>query len=112
MPKTVAVCVDKLKTLFDKECKKSHHEGKCDIDASEIEKVVAKSAPLKRGALNPDAKKKKRPLSGYMKFAAKQRPAIVKKNPKYSVVDVMKEIGKQWGKLSDAEKEKWNKSKK
>jgi len=111
MPKTIKICVDKLKNLFEKECKRVQKDEKYNIDEDQIEKVVLNSAPLKRGSKNPNAKKKKRPLSGYMKFAIKNRPQIVKDNPKFAVTDVMKEIGKQWNKLNDEEKEKWNKLK-
>jgi len=109
MPKTVKACVEKMFNLFEKECKKMKKDDKHKLDSAAIEKIIVKTAPLKRGAINPDAKKKKRPLSGYMKFAQSIRPKIVAENPNFAVTDVMKKIGKEWGKLTDTEKEKWNK---
>ena len=110
MPKTLKGCVEKVMLLIEKESKKLCKDEKYKVDKAIVEKAIISSAPLKRGSVNPGAPKKKRPLSGYMKYAKKTRPQIVKDNPKFAVTDVMKAIGKSWNLLSDAEKEKWNKS--
>jgi len=52
------------------------------------------------------ADKPKRPLSGYMRFAAQERPKL-KAAGITAVGETGKEIGKRWMKLSDAEKDKW-----
>jgi high mobility group protein B1 len=46
----------------------------------------------------------KRKLSGYMKFANKMRPQLMKENPGMKVPQMGKKLGEMWGKLSDAEK--------
>jgi len=46
----------------------------------------------------------KRKLSGYMKFANKVRPDLMKENPGMKIPELGKKIGKMWGELSDAEK--------
>lgn len=52
------------------------------------------------------ADKPKRPLSGYMRFAEKERPKV-KAAGMTGVAESGKEIGKRWMKLSDSEKDKW-----
>jgi hypothetical protein len=42
-----------------------------------------------------------------MNFAKATRPGIVKANPTMAFGEVGKELGKAWGKLSDAQKEKF-----
>jgi len=42
-----------------------------------------------------------------MNFAKQTRPAIVKANPGMAFGEVGKELGKQWGKLTEAQKEKF-----
>ena len=46
----------------------------------------------------------KRNLTGYMKYANKVRPQIMKENPGMKIPELGKKIGKMWGELSDAEK--------
>jgi len=46
----------------------------------------------------------KRKLSGYMKFANKVRPQLMKENPGMKIPELGKKIGKMWGELTDAEK--------
>jgi len=46
----------------------------------------------------------KRKLSGYMKFANKMRPQLMKDNPGMKVPQMGKKLGEMWGKLSDSEK--------
>ena len=54
---------------------------------------------------DPNAPKK--PLSAYMNFAKQTRPKIVKENPAFTFGEVGKELGAQWGKLSQAQKDKF-----
>ncbi len=62
----------------------------------------------KRKGANKTRKNKqeggKRKLSGYMKFANKVRPQLMKENPGMKIPELGKKIGKMWGELSDAEK--------
>jgi hypothetical protein len=53
--------------------------------------------------------KKKRSPNGYMKFAAKMRPEILKENPdmRSNVVAVARKIGEAWRKLPEAERKKY-----
>ena len=46
----------------------------------------------------------KRKLSGYMKFANKVRPDLMKENPGMKIPELGKKIGKMWGELSETEK--------
>eukprot|EP00434_Breviolum_minutum_P021145 symbB.v1.2.018657.t1/scaffold1498.1/size115254/3 len=65
---------------------------------------VAKKAPR-------DPNKPKRPLSSYMLWLNENRPSIVKKLPAgHKATEVMKEAGKQWGKLTAAKKKKYEKA--
>lgn len=52
---------------------------------------------------------KKRGPNGYMKFANKIRPQILKEHPelKSDVVGVARKIGAKWRSMSDAEKAKY-----
>lgn len=51
----------------------------------------------------------KRGPNGYMKFANKVRPQVLKEHPelKSDVVGVARKIGEKWRSLSDAEKKKY-----
>lgn len=49
----------------------------------------------------------KRKLSGYMKFANKMRPQLMKDNPGMKVPQMGKKLGEMWGKLSDSEKKSY-----
>lgn len=51
----------------------------------------------------------KRGPNGYMKFASKVRPQILKEHPelKSDVVAVARKIGAKWRAMSDAEKAKY-----
>jgi len=109
MPKSVKLCVEKLKTFIEKECKKISKDEPHSIDEAAIEKIVINSAPLKRGSKNPDAPKTKRPLSGYMLFGQEVRPKIKAEHPNFAVTEVMQEVGKRWKQLSDDEKAKYSK---
>lgn len=51
----------------------------------------------------------KRALSGYFTFVGKVRAGMVKKFPDIRQAEVMKKIGSEWNKLSEAEKGKYNK---
>lgn len=110
MPKTVKTCVEKMVALFEKECKKAKKDENYKLDEGAIEKVILSTAPLKRGAKPDDGKPKvKRPPSAYMNFANANREKVKKDHPKFSVTEIMKEIGARWQKLSDTEKESYKK---
>lgn len=51
----------------------------------------------------------KRGPNGYMKFANKVRPQVLKEHPelKSDVVGVARKIGEKWRAMSDAEKKKY-----
>ncbi len=51
-----------------------------------------------------EAKKEKRPLNGYMKFAQQKRATVAAQNPGLKVTEVSKKLGAIWHSLSDSEK--------
>lgn len=50
----------------------------------------------------------KRKLSGYMKFANKHRPEIMRSKPGATVPDIGRALGKKWRGLSEAEKKSYS----
>jgi hypothetical protein len=56
----------------------------------------------KKAAVKED--KPKRKLNSYMKFAMKTRESVKKQMPNASVVEIAKELGKRWGKMTPEEK--------
>jgi hypothetical protein len=44
-----------------------------------------------------------------MFFCKDKRPDVVKAHPDWKMGEIAKELGAQWGKLSDKDKEKYNK---
>ena len=64
------------------------------------------SAGKKKDAKDDDAPKK--PLSGYMLFGKDYREKLAKSGKDVKAKDIMKNIGSEWNKLSDKEKDKWN----
>ena len=58
---------------------------------------------------NANKNKKTRKLNGYMKFAQKTRPEILRANPslRSDVVSVARKIGEKWRALSPAEKARY-----
>ena len=67
------------------------------------------SATRKASASRKNQAGGKRGPNGYMKFASKMRPQILKEHPelKSDVVAVARKIGEKWRALSDAEKKKF-----
>jgi len=67
------------------------------------------SATRKASASRKNQAGGKRGPNGYMKFASKMRPQILKEHPelKSDVVAVARKIGEKWRALSDAEKKKY-----
>ena len=51
----------------------------------------------------------KRPTSAYFLFVKDARPGVVKKNPKASITDIAKLLGKEYKKLSKAQLAKYQK---
>jgi hypothetical protein len=49
----------------------------------------------------------KRKLNPYMKFVKKNRASIVSSNPKATIPEIGKALGKKWRSLSDAEKKRY-----
>jgi flagellar basal body L-ring protein FlgH len=70
--------------------------------------MQAEGGKRNRKGVNKTRKNKqeggKRKLSGYMKFANKVRPQLMKENPGMKIPELGKKIGKMWGELSDTEK--------
>lgn len=49
----------------------------------------------------------KRKLNPYMKFAKKNRGTIISSNPKATIPEIGRALGKKWRSLSDAEKKSY-----
>lgn len=73
--------------------KKSEDEEKADAPSK---------SPRKRKKKNPELPKKA--ATGYIFFAAEHRQGIMQANPNYKMIDVGKELGERWRKMSDEEK--------
>ena len=54
-----------------------------------------------------DPNEPKKPKTGFQFFCDEFRPEIIKKNPKFKLGDVMKELGKLWGTYNDEKKVKY-----
>jgi hypothetical protein len=63
-------------------------------------KAIAKKSAAKGGKKAPGP---------YMVFCKEMRPKIVKANPAFTFGEVGKALGAAWGKLSQAEKDKYKK---
>lgn len=50
---------------------------------------------------------KRKKLNPYMKFVKKNRASIVSSNPKATIPEIGKALGKKWRSLSDAEKKRY-----
>ena len=74
-------------------------------------KFNAEGGKRNRKGANKTRKKKqeggKRKLSGYMKFANKVRPDLMKENPGMPIPKLGSAIGAKWRALSDAEKKSY-----
>merc|ERR1719204_2066827 len=58
-----------------------------------------------KGTRKPsDMNAPKRPLSAYMQWANKARPALVKAHPSWAVTKIMAQLGKDWKKTSSSER--------
>jgi len=62
-------------------------------------------------AAKKGAAKKKRPLSGFMKFSQEHRAKVKEENPDISFGGIGKKLGEMWRALSDKEKESYKASK-
>ncbi|XP_029383390.1 transcription factor A, mitochondrial [Echeneis naucrates] len=47
----------------------------------------------------------KRPLNGYMRYVMEQKPIIVRQNPEFKSVDIIRKIAQQWRSLSPQQKQ-------
>lgn len=95
----------KKKTNKSADTKETKQKEKEDKAAKKAEKVAAKVAK---------AAEPKRPLSAYLLFNKEMRPQVVdfltnklEKDAKLSQPEVMTELGKRWGELSEAGKNEW-----
>ena len=92
---------NRIKKLTEKEQANKNAKNQASIEAYQ-------ASMMKKGGSNKTRKNKqeggKRKLSGYMKFANKMRPQLMKDNPGMKVPQMGKKLGEMWGKLSDAEK--------
>jgi len=59
----------------------------------------------KRPRRRRDRRKPKKVLTPYMFFVKENRPRIMRENPAMSFLEVMREVGFRWGKLTEDEKE-------
>merc|ERR1711970_791950 len=57
-----------------------------------------------------DPNKPKRALSAFFYYANEERPKVRAANPDFSVGEVAKELGRQWGELTEDEKAKHEES--
>jgi len=76
---------------------KKKYEAQNQKGKEEYQKAVAKYKQT-----HPDPPK--RPATAFFLFAQEARPALVKKNPNLKVSEVAKQLGVQWGKLTDDQK--------
>ena len=60
----------------------------------------------KRAKKDPGAPK--RALSAYMHFCGEARAKVRQANPDMKVTEVLKELGLQWGKLGDKDRERFH----
>eukprot|EP00526_Cylindrotheca_closterium_P028275 CAMPEP_0113638338 /NCGR_PEP_ID=MMETSP0017_2-20120614/20077_1 /TAXON_ID=2856 /ORGANISM="Cylindrotheca closterium" /LENGTH=76 /DNA_ID=CAMNT_0000549427 /DNA_START=88 /DNA_END=318 /DNA_ORIENTATION=- /assembly_acc=CAM_ASM_000147 len=56
--------------------------------------------------------KKKRPLSGFMKFSQEHRATVKEENPELTFGGIGKKLGEMWRALTDKEKESYKTPKK
>jgi hypothetical protein len=87
-----------------------------DIDEDEFKEFLQEflATELKAGAAKGTrssgvkGKNGKGRISGYILFSNAHRQEVKDANPDIKFTEVGKELGKMWGKLSDAQKAKWN----
>ena len=84
---------NRIKKLTEKEQANKNAKNQASIEAYQ-------ASMMKKGGSNKTRKNKqeggKRKLSGYMKFANKVRPQLMKENPGMKVPELGKRIGKMW----------------
>merc|ERR1719204_1955903 len=70
----------------------------------DMERVMEIESGLGKSARRPsDMNAPKRPLSAFMQWAAKARPAIMRANEGWGVAEVGKQLGKDWKNVSSSE---------
>jgi len=71
--------------------------------------VKSKAAPVKAGKKKrtKDPNAPKRALSAFFWFCNDERPKVRDVNPKYTVGEVAKELGKKWNVIGSAQKSKY-----
>jgi len=111
-------CSERWKTMSETEKRKFHDLA--DKDKIRYDTQMKDYTPVGgtgrrgrrgRGSRPPkDPNKPKRALSAFFYYANDERSAVRAVNPDFSVGEVAKELGRQWGELTDAEKLKYEKS--
>jgi hypothetical protein len=98
------------KKMTDKDKKK--FGDMADKDKQRYQKEMSTYVPLpgegKRKRKKKDPNAPKRPLSGFFFFCSDERAAVKAKHPNFSVGEIGKELGLRWGKVSAADKAKFN----
>jgi len=84
----------------------------CTSSEGSSPKKAASASPKKAKAAKKEKKAKKasgekKPLKGFFKFSGEHRDAVKKAHPTWGVTDIAKDLGKQWKKLTVAEKAKY-----
>lgn len=103
-------CSEKWKAMSAEE-KKKYEEMAKQHNAQYAKKK--KSNPLRgvRRVPNTRDRKKsrrtKKPLPAFFLFMADHRPALKKSNPRWTVVDVAKELGAMWHKQPEKDKDRY-----
>ena len=64
-------------------------------------------SPFTQQATKKGGAKKKRPLSGFMKFSQEHRAKVKEENPDITFGGIGKKLGEMWRALSDKEKESY-----
>ena len=110
-------CSDRWKTMSEIEKEKFHEMATKDKERY-IEEMKGYVAPLSLGRRGrrprgmkkmKDPNKPKRALSAFLFYSNDERPNVRAANPDFSVGEVAKELGRQWGELNENEKAKYEK---
>mmetsp|Transcript_28984 Transcript_28984/g.40727 ORF Transcript_28984/g.40727 Transcript_28984/m.40727 type:complete len:615 (-) Transcript_28984:302-2146(-) len=106
--------VKKIYTLKADQDKKRYEEEMITyvpptVDEGEeaLEEAEKKKRKKRKKRKKKDPNAPKAPLSAYILFSNWKRADIQEKNPESSFLSMGKKLGEEWGKLSDAEKQKW-----
>lgn len=102
-------CSDRWKRITDGDKEKfikKAQEDKVRYDAQMKDYVPPPDATRGRGRRKKrDPNLPKRPLSAFMFFCQDKRPLLKEKNPRASIGDIAKDLGKAWKVMNDVQKE-------